>query len=83
MHPPSSARYDEDVAQVAREIIADQGVPLRTSVRVQSFKDGADSVTVTTSSEGAAATGGGLRTMVATGRKPATEVGLLPASRNQ
>ena len=63
--PALFGRYDEDVAQVAREIIADQDITAHTGVRVQSFKDGADSVTVTyLVSEGVT---------VATGRKPATE----------
>ena len=68
-------------------IIADQDITAHTGVRVQSFKDGADSVTVTYLDSGRGAT----RelevdyVMVATGRKPATE-GLGPGEhqhRNQ
>ena len=72
--PALFGRYDEDVAQVAREIIADQDITAHTGVRVQSFKDGADSVTVTyLDSEGATRELEVDYVMVATGRKPATE----------
>ena len=72
--PALFGRYDEDVAQVAREIIADQDTTAHTGVRVQSFKDGADSVTVTyLDSEGATRELEVDYVMVATGRKPATE----------
>ena len=72
--PALFGRYDEDVAQVAREIIADQDITAHTGVRVQSFKDGADSVTVTyLDSEGATQQLEVDYVMVATGRKPATE----------
>ena len=72
--PALFGRYDTDVAQVAREIIADQDITAHTGVRVQSFKDGADSVTVTyLDSEGATRELEVDYVMVATGRKPATE----------
>ena len=72
--PALFGRYDEDVAQIAREIIADQDITAHTGVRVQSFKDGADSVTVTyLDSEGATRELEVDYVMVATGRKPATE----------
>ena len=72
--PALFGRYDADVAQVARAIIADQDITAHTGVRVQSFKDGTDSVTVTyLDSEGATQQLEVDYVMVATGRKPATE----------
>ena len=72
--PALFGRYDEDVAQVACGIIADQGIAVHSGVRVQSFKDSEDSVTVTyLESEGGTAQLEVDYVMVATGRKPATE----------
>ena len=72
--PAFFGRYDADVAQVAREIIADQDIATRAGVRIQSIQDGADSVTVTyLDSEGATQQLEVDYVMVATGRKPATE----------
>ena len=64
--PAFFGRYDADVAQVAREIIADQDIATRAGVRIQSIQDGADSVSATQQLEVD-------YVMVATGRKPATE----------
>ena len=44
--PALFGRYDDDVAQAAREIIADQGITAHAGVRVETVTDNADSVTV-------------------------------------
>ena len=72
--PALFGRYDDDVAQAAREIIADQGITAHAGVRVESVTDNADSVTVNyLDSEGASKHLEVDCVMVATGRKPATE----------
>ena len=72
--PALFGRYDDDVAQAAREIIADQGITAHAGVRVETVTDNADSVTVNyLDSEGASKHLEVDYVMVATGRKPATE----------
>lgn len=67
-------RYDEDVAQVARDILTEQGITVHSGVRVERIEDSAEGVTVYyANSEGASQGLEADYVLVATGRKPATE----------
>lgn len=69
--PELIPREDRDIAASVREVLEKQGVEFRLNVRVNSFRDTAEGVTVAVTQEGADTTVEADAVLLATGRRPA------------
>ena len=71
--PELIPREDRDIAQAVREALEKRGITFRLNVRVDSFRDTAEGISIAVSQDGAASLIEADAVLVATGRKPATE----------
>lgn len=71
--PELIPREDRDIAQAVREALEKKGITFRLNVRVDSFRDTAEGISIAVSQDGAASLIEADAVLVATGRKPATE----------
>jgi pyruvate/2-oxoglutarate dehydrogenase complex dihydrolipoamide dehydrogenase (E3) component len=71
-HPAILGTEDTDVADAAREILADAGVTILTSAQVTSIEDGPDAATVHYDQDGAPHAVPADKILVALGRRPVT-----------
>lgn len=71
--PELIPREDRDIAQVVREALEKKGITFRLNVKVESFRDTAEGISIAVSQDGAASLIEADAVLVATGRKPATE----------
>lgn len=69
--PELIPREDRDIAQAVREVLEKKGVSFRMNVKVESFRDTAEGVSVAVSQDGAASLIEADAVLLATGRKPA------------
>lgn len=70
--PELIPREDRDIAQAVREVLEKKGISFRMNVKVESFRDTAEGVSVAVSQDGAASLIEADAVLLATGRKPAT-----------
>ena len=70
--PELIPREDRDIAASVREVLEKQGIEFRLNVRVNSFRDTAEGITVAVSQEGADSEIDADAVLLATGRRPAT-----------
>lgn len=71
--PELIPREDRDIAQAVREALEKRGITFRLNVRVDSFRDTAEGISIAVSQDGTASLIEADAVLVATGRKPATE----------
>ena len=70
--PELIPREDRDIAQEVRAVLEKKGVAFRLNVRVESFRDTAEGVSVAVTQDGAASEIAVDAVLAATGRRPAT-----------
>ena len=70
--PELIPREDRDIAQAVCEVLEKRGIAFRLNVKVESFRDTADGVSIALSQDGTASRLEADAVLLATGRKPAT-----------